>query len=98
MSPQYHVRHYNFFETTLYSKRDISIPSTWQQLAGYVSYNGDTSLEMSDVIHQDNEAYMSEAMTNMAHNVQDHPQITRSESTGTLNIMKTNLVSIPNEL
>ena len=92
---QYHVRHDEFFETIHYWKRDISIPSKWQWLAGLLRSIGDNSPEMHDLVHQDNEAYVPEGTTNMAHNVWDHPQVTRFESTKASNTIKTNLVSTP---
>ena len=51
---------------------------------------------MHDIVHQENEVYVPEETSNMAHHVQDHPQVTRFESTEMSNIIKTNLVLTPN--
>ena len=75
VSPQYHVRHDEFLETTCYSRTDIVIPSTWQQLAGLVRSNGDNSLEMNDVVQQGNEGHMPEASVNVIRDMQDQHQV-----------------------
>ena len=75
VSPQYHIRHDEFFKTTCYSKTNIAIPSMLQQWAGLVISNRDNSLEMHDVVHQGNESYVPETAANMACNIQNQPQI-----------------------
>jgi hypothetical protein len=35
VSPQYHCRFDDFFETTKHGGPDVAISSTWQQLAGF---------------------------------------------------------------
>ena len=52
---------------------------------------------MHDVAYQGNEGYVPDAAVNMIHSIQDQPQVPSFESSETLNVMKTNLVSSPSE-
>ena len=75
-----------FLLNSHYSKHDVVIPSTWQQLAGLLRSHGDNSLEMHDMVQQRNEVYV--------------PKITlkpKDLNPLTSNIIGTNLVSAPNE-
>ena len=48
VSPQYHCRFDDFFETVRLSGPDVSIPTTWQKLAGLVRANDVPSMEDHD--------------------------------------------------
>ena len=48
VSPQYHCRFDDFFETVRLSWPDVSIPTTWQKLAGLVCANDVPSMEDHD--------------------------------------------------
>jgi hypothetical protein len=45
VSPQFHCRYDDFFETTRYSERDVITSANWKQLAGFVKYDGTPSLQ-----------------------------------------------------
>jgi hypothetical protein len=64
VSPQYHCRFGDFFETTRYAKRDLSAGSTWQHLAGLIRVDRLSSLEL----HDNNAVSLAEA-TNIAETV-----------------------------
>jgi hypothetical protein len=48
VSPQFHCRFNNFFETVKHGGPNISIPSIWQQLAGLVTATQRPSMEFHD--------------------------------------------------
>jgi hypothetical protein len=48
VSPQYHCRFDNFFETVRIGGPDVSIPTTWQRLAGLIRVNDTLSMEDHD--------------------------------------------------
>ena len=45
VSPQFHSRFDDFFETVKYDGPDVSVPSAWQQLSGLVTATQAPSLE-----------------------------------------------------
>lgn len=45
VSPQFHCRYDNFFETTHHSDRDIMTSANWKQLAGFTKYDGNPSVQ-----------------------------------------------------
>jgi hypothetical protein len=51
VSPQYHCRFNDFFETTKYSGPDVSVSSTWQQLARLGHANKVPSQGLSQTLH-----------------------------------------------
>jgi hypothetical protein len=51
VSPQYHCRFDNFFETTKYGGPDVSVSSTWQQLARLGHANKIPSQGLSQTLH-----------------------------------------------
>ncbi len=48
VSPQYHCRFDDFFETVRLGGPDVSIPTTWQRLAGLIRVNDTLSMEDHD--------------------------------------------------
>ena len=64
VSPQYHCRFDDFFETSRYAKRDLSVGSTWQRLAGLIRVDRLPLLEL----HDNNAVLLAEA-TNIAETV-----------------------------
>ncbi len=40
VSPQFHCRYDDFFETTQHSHQDVATQANWKQLAGFVKYDG----------------------------------------------------------
>jgi hypothetical protein len=49
--PQYHCRFDNFFETTKYGRPNVSVSSTWQQLARLGHANEIPSQGLSQMLH-----------------------------------------------
>ncbi len=45
VSPQFHCRFDDFFETTRHSERDITTSANWKQLAGFVRYDGTPTVQ-----------------------------------------------------
>jgi hypothetical protein len=45
VSPQFHCRYDDFFETTRHSDRDILTSANWKQLAGFTKYDGTPSVQ-----------------------------------------------------
>jgi len=45
VSPQFHRRYNDFFETTKHSERDILTSSSWKQLAGFTKYDGTSTMQ-----------------------------------------------------
>ncbi|KAL7482038.1 hypothetical protein ACHAW6_007722 [Cyclotella cf. meneghiniana] len=45
VSPQFHCRFDNFFETTKHSEQDIMTSANWKQLTGFVKYDGSTTVQ-----------------------------------------------------
>jgi hypothetical protein len=50
VSPQYHCRFNNFFETVRHSGPDVSVPSAWQQLSGLTAMTQTPSMEHHDEV------------------------------------------------
>jgi hypothetical protein len=48
ISPQFHCRFDDFFETVKHGRPDVSIPSAWQQLSGLVTATQAPSLKFHD--------------------------------------------------
>jgi hypothetical protein len=48
VSPQYHCRFDDFFETVRLGGPDVSVPTTWQRLAGLIRVNDTLSMEDHD--------------------------------------------------
>ena len=45
VSPQFHCRYDDFFETTKHSERDIVTSANWKQLAGFTKYDGTPTVQ-----------------------------------------------------
>jgi len=45
VSPQFHCRYNDFFETTKHSERDIMTSANWTQLAGFTKYDGSPTVK-----------------------------------------------------
>ena len=45
ISPQFHCRYDDFFETTQHSERDIVTSANWKQLAGFTKYDGTPTVQ-----------------------------------------------------
>jgi hypothetical protein len=52
VSPQYHCRFDNFFETMRHNGPDISVPTTWQQLSGLTVMTQIPSMEHHNEVPQ----------------------------------------------
>ncbi len=50
VSPQYHCRFDNFFETVRHGGPDVSVPSAWQQLSGLTAVMQTPSMEHHDEV------------------------------------------------
>ena len=48
VSPQFHCRFDDFYETVKHGGPDVSVPSIWQQLAGLITPNQRPSMEFHD--------------------------------------------------
>ncbi len=53
VSPQYHCRFDDFFETTKYGAADVAVSSTWQQLAGFYCATDVNSPSSTPKLHGD---------------------------------------------
>jgi hypothetical protein len=49
VSPQYHCRFNNFFETVRHGEPDVSVLTAWQQLSGLTVMSQTPSMEYHDV-------------------------------------------------
>ena len=45
VSPQFHCRYDDFFETTHHSHQDVMTQANWKQLAGFVKYDGTPTVQ-----------------------------------------------------
>jgi hypothetical protein len=45
VSPKFHCRYDDFFETTMHSERDIMTSANWKQLAGFTKYDGTPTVQ-----------------------------------------------------
>jgi hypothetical protein len=52
VSPQYHCRFNNFFETMRHSRPDASVPLAWQQMSGLTAMMQTPSMEHHDEVPQ----------------------------------------------
>ncbi len=52
VSPQYHCRFNDFFETVRHGGPDVSVPSAWQQLSGLTAMMQTPSMEHQDEVPQ----------------------------------------------
>jgi hypothetical protein len=55
VSPQYHCRFNDFFETVRHGGPDVSVPMAWQQLSGLTVMTGTPSMEYHDEVPRPSE-------------------------------------------